>query len=162
YAIVKDPTVSVNQFIAGNVYALSGTTGGLVTPLSDLPRVKQAMGDDLYLGNHPNAGWNFFAMSLKTPGAPWQDQRVRQGISIAMDRDAIGERFTESKKLQAANIPFKLDWLGPAVPLAFPVYRLDPRSDPKISKYFTFNQAEAKKLLQAAGFGSGFSVDFYP
>ncbi len=77
---------------------------------------------------------------------PWNDVRVRQALSMAMDRDGI---------LKALDPTGKGGWFT-AISQLVPFW-LDPKS-PEFgpnAKYFQRNIAEAKKLLEAAGYPNG-------
>jgi peptide/nickel transport system substrate-binding protein len=81
---------------------------------------------------------------------PFNDVRVRQAVSMALDRDEM------------INVVYngRGNWNN-AVPWALSEWWLDPRG-PDMgpnAKNFKFDPAEAKKLLAAAGFADGLKVD---
>lgn len=82
----------------------------------------------------------------------FQDERVRQAISMALDRKALLDIYK----------PGKGNWLTAIPPLT--PYWLDPQSaefGPN-AKYYQRNVAEAKKLLAAAGLPNGLdNIPFY-
>jgi peptide/nickel transport system substrate-binding protein len=59
----------------------------LALDMKDIPQLR----DDPNLQVLEAIGWNwdFILFNLKLEGRPWQDQRVRQAISYAVDREAI-------------------------------------------------------------------------
>ena len=100
--------------------------------------------------NNPNA-WILFSTRQ---GSPYRDERVRQALSMDMDRDAFLDAYSGRQKFEAAGLPVETapgTFIGSAHP-----FWLDPRKNElgDASKYFTFNPAEAKKLLSAAGFNT--------
>jgi len=77
---------------------------------------------------------------LRTDKAPFNDKRVRQAMSMAINRKAIREALSKGEGVEdqavfvgLAGIARQVKDLGPA------------------AKYWDYNPAEAKKLLQAAG-----------
>jgi len=81
---------------------------------------------------------------------PYNDPRVRQAFSMAVDRDEMINVVYNGRGNWNNSIPWALSetWLDPRGPDAGPG-----------AKYFKFDPAEAKKLLAAAGFPDGLKVD---
>jgi len=81
---------------------------------------------------------------------PFNDARVRQAVSMSLDRDEM------------INVVYsgRGNWNN-AIPWALSEGWLDPRSPDQgpTAKNFKFDPAEAKKLLAAAGFPDGLKVD---
>ncbi|MBE9603397.1 ABC transporter substrate-binding protein [Acetobacteraceae bacterium H6797] len=75
---------------------------------------------------------------------PLQDVRVRQALSMAIDRKAIESRVMDGLALPAAQ--FLPDGMGGTIP-GLPVLPYDP--------------AKAKELLKEAGYPDGFSMTFH-
>jgi ABC-type transport system substrate-binding protein len=89
-------------------------------------------------------------MYWHTDRPPFNDPRVRQAFSMAMDRDEMIKVIYNGRG----------NWNN-FVPWALSEYWLDPRSadQGETAKYFKFDPAESKKLLAAAGFPDGMKVD---
>jgi peptide/nickel transport system substrate-binding protein len=89
---------------------------------------------------------------------PFKDDRVRQALSMAIDRDAYIDVFRNVQKFQAEGLPVKGYWytsIGEGKN-----WRLDP-NDSKFgpnAKYYKHDIAEAKKLLAAAGYAGGVDI----
>jgi peptide/nickel transport system substrate-binding protein len=102
-------------------------------------------------------GWNP-ALGAKTP---FRDKRLRQAFALSIDRDTYIDAIYNVDKLQKDGFPIK-GYLDTAVqPDTGGPYWLDPRSKDfgPNAKYFQYDVAEAKKLVAAAGFASGFDVN---
>jgi peptide/nickel transport system substrate-binding protein len=79
---------------------------------------------------------------------PWQDPRVRQALSMSIDRDGLLKLLDQTGKGK---------WQSHISPALAPFY-VDPKDEKAFganAKYFKYDPAEAKKLLTAAGFPDG-------
>ena len=84
-------------------------------------------------------------ISMRADQKPFSDPRVRQAISMAIDRQGILDATAEGVGVFNPPVPAGLkDW-------SIPMNQLGEGA-----KYYKFDPAEAKKLLAAAGFPSGF------
>jgi peptide/nickel transport system substrate-binding protein len=87
----------------------------------------------------------FSHISMRTDQKPFNDVRVRQAISHAIDRQGIIDATLEGVGAVNAAVPAGLkDW-------ALPINQLGDGA-----KYFKYDPAEAKRLLAAAGYPNGF------
>ncbi len=88
---------------------------------------------------------------LKT-GSIFRDERVRQAVSMVQDREALAEVMVNARALEAAGIPVKAKWATHMTAM-WDEYWDDPSNTSALggnAKYFQYNVAEAKKLLEAA------------
>jgi peptide/nickel transport system substrate-binding protein len=86
-------------------------------------------------------------VSMRTDLKPFNDVRVRQAISMAIDRQGIVDATFEGVGV-----------LNPAVPAAFKDWSVPVAELGEGSRYFKHNPAEARRLLAAAGYPNGFSA----
>ena len=97
----------------------------------------------------------------------WQDLRFRRATSLAQDRDALTELGYEVEAMEKAGVGSRADLLrwNNLIPAGFEKWWLNP-TDPKMGAAgddFKYNPAEAKKLLDAAGYdGSNIKFQYYP
>jgi peptide/nickel transport system substrate-binding protein len=84
-------------------------------------------------------------ISMRTDQKPFSDVRVRQAMSMAIDRKAIIEAVFEG-----------VGAMNPAVPAALREWSIPMDKLGEGAKYYKHDPAEAKKLLAAAGYPSGF------
>jgi len=91
-----------------------------------------------------------------------KDPRVRQAMSMSMDRDALMELGYNVKKLRDAGIKVETPWHN-LIPAGETAWWIDPVGTKMgdAGKYFKYNPAEAKKLLEAAGFPNGVDAGTY-
>jgi ABC-type transport system substrate-binding protein len=89
-------------------------------------------------GGQPN-----FAVNHRK--SPWNDVRVRRGLSMALDRDAmVAARW----KVGRWSIGLPTDWSGKHYPPA----------GEDFGPYFQYNPSEAKAILDEAGFPEDFEI----
>jgi peptide/nickel transport system substrate-binding protein len=84
-------------------------------------------------------------ISMRTDQKPFSDVRVRQAMSMAIDRKALIEAVFEG-----------IGALNPAVPAALKEWSIPMDKLGEGAKYYTYDVAEAKRLLAAAGYPNGF------
>jgi peptide/nickel transport system substrate-binding protein len=81
---------------------------------------------------------------LGTPDSPWKDIRLRQAISMSIDRDTISKTIFDGD----ADIAFNLG-------ANFGKWSLQMSDMPQnVAQYYKYNPGEAKKLIEAAGAAS--------
>ena len=166
--IVTEYATRLSELKAGNVYyGISSNTlhaEDVLTLKKDEPRIQlyQSPFDTTVPGvvmtfGHLPAGQNKF-----------QDERVRQAVSMSWDRDLYIQTFYNTDKFAQAGLPVDTAWCSGL--LYIDAYKaggwfLDPKGKDfgDNSKYYQFNLGEAKKLLSAAGFPNGFDTELrYP
>jgi len=84
-------------------------------------------------------------ISMRTDQKPFSDPRVRQAMSLAIDRKAIIESVFEG-----------VGAMNPAVPAALKEWSVPFDKLGEGAKYYKHDPAEAKRLLAAAGYPNGF------
>ena len=86
-----------------------------------------------------------FHISMRTDRPPFNDVRVRQAMSLAVDRQAILDAVAEGVGVFNPAVPAALkDW-------ALPIAQLGEGA-----RYFKPDRVEAKRLLASAGYPGGF------
>src|SRR6185436_417448 len=84
-------------------------------------------------------------LAMRTDRPPFSDVRVRQAISLAIDRQALIDSTLEGVGVSNGPVPAALsDW-------ALPIDQLGDGA-----RYYRYDPAEAKRLLAAAGHPNGF------
>lgn len=135
------------QFDAGNIDQL--------TPQSNDILGMRSQNSDLQWHGSITLGLLFvyFSGADQDPDAPWRDERFRQAISYAIDRDGLFELYYNYSKLIEGGFEMSADWNN-ILPRGYGSRAwLDPKSADQgpSAKYFNFDVAEAKKLLDAVG-----------
>ena len=84
-------------------------------------------------------------ISMRTDQKPFNDVRVRQAMSLAIDRQGLIDAVFEGVGVYNPAVPAALkDWSIPMSQLG------------EGAKYYTYDKAEARRLLAAAGYPNGF------
>jgi ABC-type transport system substrate-binding protein len=99
-------------------------------------RIKQARPDAI-LWNYPQAGGHNFYM--RNDKAPYNDKRVRQALSMSIDRKSLIGPMTNGEGEIEGLLSIGAAW------------KFRKAAETKAAKNFEYNVAEAKKLFQAAG-----------
>ncbi|MBE0610035.1 MAG: ABC transporter substrate-binding protein [Dehalococcoidia bacterium] len=152
-AIIPEYANRIAQFQAGNT-DVDGITA------EDIVNIKKSMpGINLYGEVSQQLSFLFFDSD---PGSPWaKDPRVKQAVSMAIDRAGIMDLGYNVNKLKAEGLAVSERWNN-IIPAGMQRFWLDPQSaeQGESKKFFEYNVAEAKALLSAAGFANGFEATY--
>jgi peptide/nickel transport system substrate-binding protein len=150
-AIIPEYANRIAQFQAGNT-EVEGITA------EDIINIKKSMpGINLYGEVSQLLSFLFFDPD---PASPWaKDPRVKQAVSMAIDRAGIMDLGYNVAKLKAEGLDVSERWNN-LIPAGMQRFWLDPKSaaQGESKKFFEHNVAEAKALLSAAGFPNGFET----
>jgi peptide/nickel transport system substrate-binding protein len=154
--IISDTAQAEAQFKAKNV--IWGEFNSTVVPVTDILSIQSGVKDTRIDLGAPDVTGPSISFSWRE-GQPFKDERVRQAISMLIDRDTFIEVFYDLKNFQAAGVKMRGYWLAP-YGAGYGPFWLDPK-DAKFgasAKYLTYDVGEAKKLLAAAGHPNGFET----
>ncbi len=137
---IRDPASRLAGLQTGELDLAYGMTGKV------LPQVMA----DKDLRWEPNlaAPWWLTFPGYDEPDSPFHDKRVREAVSLALNR-----AFLAKQETQGIGIPWG-NWINSEQPDAL-------RGDGKDLPVPEYNPAKAKKLLAEAGFPNGFDLDWY-
>ena len=149
-SIIPEYANRLAQFLAGNLDLSDPNGDDLTTVKKQLPQAQltSVVGTTL--------SFMFFDPD---PTSPWKDPRVRQAVSMAINRDDLLELGYNLKKLKEAGLDVQGPWHN-IVPAGETRWWIDPKGKDQgdSAKFFKYDPAEAKKLLSAAGYPDGFST----
>lgn len=157
WPIVSEYAARLAQFKAGNIYTSVVTQEDVVQTKKDLSQTELRQGEAFTAGGPSWVGFGYAGDS------PFKDQRVRQAMSMLLDREAFVDVFSNRQRFvdEGLELPVRFHttlaagWEG---------YWLDPTDTKSFgpnAKYLTYDVAEAKKLLSAAGFPNGFKTSMF-
>ena len=104
---------------------------------------------DLNLYRVPSLGWGDYELSMALDRAPYNDVRVRQALSMAINRDVVSQVINRGDA--ALYGPFPWVMAGYTQRGDYSAANLGPN--------YQYNPKKAKELLAAAGFPSGFDME---
>jgi peptide/nickel transport system substrate-binding protein len=127
------------QFTGGHIDIL-GAADGITLPINDIPSIVKDNPKAQVVKSDP-AGGSVIFYRLGDPASAFQDVRVRRAVSMAVDRDALGKAI----------------YNGDAEPQFEVVLSLGKKAlhmsdlPAEVAKYYKYDPAQVKQLLQAAG-----------
>ena len=141
----EDNASRMAAFLSGKYDVGYGTAAG------NIDRIDWVQMKDSLKGKRPNLKTLEFTsnvmshISMRTEQKPFSDVRVRQAMSMAIDRKEIIETSFEGVGEINPPVPAGLrDWTIPMAQIG------------EGAKYYKHDPAEAKRLLAAAGYANGF------
>ncbi len=154
--IILDTAQVEAQFKAKNIYSLLPTS----IPMADMLSLQSETGNTYLSFGQPSCEATSIGVSGK-PDSPFRDVRVRQAVSMLIDRDTMLDVFSDLKAFQDAGYPMNGYWSSPLAS-GYKDYWLDPKGNDfgDSAKYYQHNVSEAKALLSAAGYGNGLEIQF--
>ncbi|MBI2909491.1 MAG: hypothetical protein HYX92_17740 [Chloroflexi bacterium] len=141
--IISDPATRLAAFRTGKINRTGKTTYAL-TP-TEMETVAK---DNPALKFYPSASVNGAWFFLNTRRPPFQDQRVRTAVHLALDRQAAIKVLAKGKGLLGQPLPLD-PWAIPEAELVkMPGYRQPKDADIQ----------DAKRLMREAGYADGFDL----
>jgi ABC-type transport system substrate-binding protein len=151
WPIVTEYATGVSQFEAGNIWEYNVNQLDIL-PLKRRQPKMELLADDSFSRNPPQViafGWR--------PNSPFRDQRLRQAISMMVNRDDIIELNFAPSMFEKEGFAVDQRWATHISPGEEGRW-IDPKNNAKDlgegAKFFQLNIAEAKKLLSAGGWDS--------
>ena len=133
-AIIPDPAQALAQFTAGNLDELHPAPNDAGTAKQNNPKATAVTQQN-------TTSYAFFG-HMNDPASPWHDIRIRQAVSMAIDRDTIKRVVLNGQATENQIVPASLGkWM----------LSVDKFGDAQ--QYYQYKPDEAKKLLQAAAGG---------
>ena len=152
-SFVRDASDAVRQFLAGSLDTAALTS-------ADVKRVREGV-KGVVIDQTPPLRIQNITFSGLDNEAPWRDVRVRRAVSMAINRDAMLDESFGLKEMKAGGLDPVYTWDG-FLPWGITGYSVDAKQmTPERLASFKFNLSEASRLLSAAGWSSGFGVEWH-
>ncbi|MEX1021312.1 MAG: ABC transporter substrate-binding protein [Litorilinea sp.] len=137
--VLPDESAAVAALRSGEIHGMS-VTADTARTLENDPNIKIVRG----LFSAPRV----LQFTIKGEGMPWEDVRVRQAISKALDRQSlINNAFGGEAVLSGPIPPGYGDWFIP--------------EDELLERWFTHDIDAARALMAEAGYEDGFDITLY-
>jgi peptide/nickel transport system substrate-binding protein len=147
YPIIPEYASGLAQFRARKIWAFGLTQDDVIATKKDFPEMNL---DQAAFGR---TDWmTYFGLQ---PDSPFRDPRVRQAMSMMIDRDLWIETFYNTANYKKEGYPAPVRYHS-HISSGWDALWVDPQSKDMGdgAKNYQYNVAEAKKLLSAAGFTS--------
>jgi ABC-type transport system substrate-binding protein len=160
--LLTEYAAQLSQFKAGALSAIQSQilAEDIIPTKREIPALN--MVSWVAASNSPGATMRFGWEPIDGKKSPFLDVRVRQALSMSMDRDAYIDTFYNVPAFESQGLPVNTYWYTAMGYV--PEWNLDPRGKEfgENSKYYEYNVAEAKKLLSAAESAYGGSFPEIP
>lgn len=145
------------QFRAGAIHLASGIRAQDVLPAKrDLPELELLP--------------TYFTSRIQRVGfgvandSPFRDERLRQAWMMTIDRDLYLDTVFNLSNYRDSGLPVDVVWESALQADVYEGWLLDARNEKQFgpnAKYFKYNLAEARKLVEAAGYKTPMEADLY-
>jgi len=136
---IADSSAQLAAFRAGQIDIIGLSRKGEVdSMLASQPKTM--------VSKHVGLGWCKFHMRTDKP--PWNNIKLRQALSVALDRQAEIDTFWEGEGV----------FIGPGG--RWPIWALDVKELGEASKFYNRDVKFARQLLKEAGYPEGAEFDF--
>jgi peptide/nickel transport system substrate-binding protein len=133
------------QLEAGNLWYTIIRSEDIIATKQTQPKL------NMYADPFPEARRNIIGFSY-LPESPFHDVRVRRAVSMLIERDAWVDAFYNVSRFEKEGLEVDARWDSHYM-AGEPPFWIDPKGNDlgEGAKYFQFNAAEAKKLIEASG-----------
>ncbi len=154
--VVSEYATQLAQFKAGNIWTSAARQEDIVQTKKDVPD------SVLYLDSQYSTISSVIVFGYDGD-SPFKDERVRQAVSRAVDRETLTDVMNNRDKFKADGLDLATRY-HTAISATWEGFWLDPKDTKKFGPnnvFYDYNISEAKKLLAAAGFANGLDTNLF-
>ena len=155
YAVLPEYSAALAQFQVGRLGTYEVLPQDILSTKQAHPEMTLHAGEEF-----PTASsWIRFSY---LEGSPFRDERVRQALSLLLDRQLYVETFGNVDQFNKNGLEVPTRWHS-AIPCGMEGFWLDPEDGNALgagAKFYKYDPAEAKKLLSAAGHSGAIQTKF--
>ncbi len=153
--IVLEYSSGLSQFRAGHLATFPVRADDILDTKKSLPQLNMIQNWYVTRSSPYNLSFGYKA------GSPFTDPRVRQAVSMLLDRETMQQTLNNTDTFEKQGIPVQVRING-TVSAGDTKYWLDPTGKGlgDAAKFLSHNPEEAKKLLSAAGFTSALKAKY--
>ncbi len=154
--IVPEYSAQLAQFKAGNIWTSVARQEDIVQTKKDVPDATLRL-DDAFSAISSVILFGYDGDS------PFKDERVRQAVSRAIDRELLTDVMNNRDKFKLDGLDLQTRYHN-IISATWEGYWIDARDSKKFGPngvFYEYSIAEAKKLLSAAGFANGFDTSLF-
>lgn len=156
FVIIPDAASAQSQFLAGNLWWWDAyPQDQIISTKKDMPQLQMIPREEFNGGG----AWIRFGY---LPDSPFKDERVRKAVSLSLERDLYITTFGNIELFEAEGIEVPQAW-NSSIP-AGESFWLDPQDAATYGEsaaYYKYDPAEAKKLIEAAGYQTPLASPFH-
>jgi ABC-type transport system substrate-binding protein len=149
-AVVPDYMNRLAQFRAGLIWTSVASQDDILNTKRELP--------DLLLQQMTSFGAAPGSLAFGYDGeTPWRDERMRQAVSLLIDRETMIDLKTDRARFDAEGLPIEVRYHS-AIAASWEGFWVDPRDATRFgadARFFAYDPDEARRLMSAAGFPDG-------
>jgi len=152
FPIIPEYASALAQFRTGAIYDYPVRQADVLTVKRELPELRMYDAGVTAESRRTVFGWQ---------DARLRDKRVRQALSMALDRDIWIDAQYNTDTFTSQGLPIEKRWnTALQATDSLTGWWLDPKGKDfgPNARYFQYNVAEAKKLLAAAGYSNGVEI----
>jgi peptide/nickel transport system substrate-binding protein len=154
--LVPEYATRLAQFIAGNLHFSVASPQDVVQTKKDVPETQIFQAGAFGPASAPNVIFGYEDDSV------FRDTRVRQAVSMSIDRDAYIDVVENRDRFAAEGIDIEVGY-NTVLSAAWGEFWLDPQDPAAFGeqvKYLQYHPDESVALLSAAGYPNGVEFDF--
>jgi ABC-type transport system substrate-binding protein len=156
HLVIPEYGSRLSQFKAGLIWTHAASQDDILDTRRDVPRLVLRQADG-FATAPPSLAFGYDGDS------PWKDERLRQAVSLLLDRETMVDLKTDRARLEAEGLPVTIRF-HTAVAAGWEDAWVDPTDLSRFGgdgRFLQYDPEEARRLLSAAGFADGIDTPLH-